>query len=66
MNIDSQQLEEMILALDEKKPFNKCKGFLEKNVYHHLEKTLNRLLETIESSGEYDRYVEDLAHRQIT
>ena len=56
----------MILALDEKKPFNKCKGFLEKNVYHHLEKTLNRLLETIESSGEYDRYVEDLAHRQIT
>ena len=41
-----------------------AKDFLEQSVFPTLEAGLNHLLETIESNGEYTKYVEMLAERQ--
>ena len=41
-----------------------AKAYLDKNVFGYLEKSLNDLLETIESNGEFEKYVTMLADRQ--
>ena len=41
-----------------------AKAYLDNNVFDKLEKSLNHLLETIESNGEFEKYVEMLADRQ--
>ena len=41
-----------------------AKAYLDQNVFNHLEKSLNFLLETIERNGEFEKYVEMLANRQ--
>ena len=41
-----------------------AKAYLDKNVFGYLEKSLNDLLETIETNGEFEKYVGMLADRQ--
>ena len=41
-----------------------AKAYLEASVFPMLDKSLNFLLETIENNGEFEKYVDMLAHRQ--
>ena len=42
-----------------------AKAYLDKNVFPSLDKALNSLLETIERNGEFEKYIEMLADRQV-